>query len=170
MKPRFLSVLFFLFLMAGIAQAQSQEKIYSTLILNVAKGIQWPQGYADKELVIGVVDYGPLEDELKTIASSIRLGGKTIQVRHVSGTENLQDCDVVFLPAFKAKTLPRYLNQAANAPILFITNKTDLAKQGSGVNFILVNGKMRYEINCKSIESRGMKVSAAIKGMGIVVN
>jgi hypothetical protein len=140
------------------------------LILNVAKGIQWPQGHADKELVIGVVEYGPLEDELKTIASQIRLAGKTIQVRHVSGTEDLADCNVVFLPAFKAKTLPRYLTQSANAPILFITNKADLAKQGSGINFILINGKMRYEINCRAIEARGMKISAAIKGMGIVVN
>jgi hypothetical protein len=170
MKPRLLSALLFLFAITGIAQAQSQEKIYSTLILNVAKGIQWPEGYADTELVIGVVEYGPLEDELKTIASAIRLGGKTIQVRHVSGTEDLSDCDVVFLPAFKAKTLPRYLTYAPTAPILFITNKTDLAKQGSGINFILVQGKMKYEINCKAIEARGMKISAAIKGMGIVVN
>jgi hypothetical protein len=46
------------------AHAQSQEKVYSTLILNVAKGIQWPQGHAEKELVIGVVEYAPLQDEL----------------------------------------------------------------------------------------------------------
>ena len=159
-----------LFLCPALLFAQSQEKVYSALILNVAKGIQWPQGYADSELVIGVVEYTPLEEELKTLANAIKLSGKTIKVKSVSSPLELKDCDVLFLPAFKAKGLPKYLSSASNTPILIITNKMDLAKQGSGVNFILVDGKLKYEINCKSIEARGMKISSAIKGMGIVVN
>jgi hypothetical protein len=165
-----------LFLLSGISlvscslHAQSQEKVYSALILNVAKGIQWPQGYADKELMIGVVEYAPLEEELKTITSSIKLGGKTVQIKNVTGSADVKDCDVLFVPAFKAKSLPKYVSYTSNMPTLIITNKMDLAKQGSGVNFILVNGKLKYEINCKSIEARGMKISSAIKGMGILVN
>jgi hypothetical protein len=169
MKTATLAI-FFLIAIPSTISAQSQEKVYSALILNVAKGIQWPKGYADTELIIGVVEYGPLEDELKTLASSIKLSGKTVKVKHVAGPDDLKDCDVLFVPAFKAKVLPKYLSYASNTPILIITNKVDLAKQGSGVNFILVDGKMKYEINCKSIEARGMKISSSIKGMGIVVN
>jgi hypothetical protein len=165
-----------LFLFANISvvslslHAQSQEKVYSTLILNVAKGIQWPDGYAEKVLVIGVVEYTPLQDELRAIASTIKLAGKTVQVKNISGSDDIKDCHVLFLPAFKAKSLPKYLSYTSNTPILIITNKMDQARQGSGINFISVDGKVKYEINCKSIEARGMKISAAIKGMGIVVN
>jgi ABC-2 type transport system ATP-binding protein len=34
---------------------------------------------------------------------------------------------------------------------------------------ILINGKLKYEINCKAIEKRGMKISSNVKNMGIVL-
>lgn len=172
MKPVIPTLLIAILLVFSLSDiyAQSQEKVYSALILNVSKGIQWPAGYADKELVIGVVDYAPLEEELKTVTSAMKLAGKIVSVKNVSDAKDIGECDVLFVPAFKAKSFPKYLSQASNSPVLFITNKMDMAKQGSGINFVLVNGKLKYEINCKSIEARGMKISAAIKGMGIVVN
>jgi hypothetical protein len=45
----------------------------------------------------------------------------------------------------------------------------DLSKRGSGINFVLSNGKLGYEINCKAIEKRGLKVSNGIKNMGTIV-
>lgn len=150
-------------------RAQSQERNYSTLILNFSKGIEWPGSKQDDKFVIGVYEYQPLVAELENMVASFKAGNKKITVRALTAADESVSCNVLFVPAYKAKALPALLDKIGNTATLIITNKTDMAKKGSGVNFVLVNGRLQYEINCRSIERRGMKIPANIKGMGIIV-
>jgi hypothetical protein len=52
---------------------------------------------------------------------------------------------------------------------LIVSNKADVARKGGGISFILINGKLSYEINVKAIEKRGMKVSSALKSSATIV-
>ena len=83
--------------------------------------------------------------------------------------EDIGGCHILFIPAYKARALPAVLNKIGVQPTLIITNKLDYARKGSGVNFLLVEGKLKYEINCNAIERRGMRISANVKRMGIMV-
>jgi hypothetical protein len=151
------------------SMAQSQEKIYSALILNFARGIQWPILRPTEDFVVGVLGYEPLAEELNTQVDKIKVGNKKIIVREYSTTDEVKECQILFIPAYKGRLLQPILEKIGGQPILVITNKTDSALKGSGINLVLVGGKLRYQINCRSIERRGMKISANVKGMGIVV-
>ncbi len=153
----------------SFASAQSQEKVYSALILNFARGIQWPSASPDKDFVVGILGYEPLADELNALSEKIKVGNRKISVKEFFAADEVSNCQILFIPAFKARLLQPILEKLGLQPILIITNKPDSALKGSGVNLIFVEGKLRYEINCKSIEKRGMKISANVKGMGIVV-
>jgi hypothetical protein len=169
---KILSTLFFLlaFSFPWRADYQSQEKTYATLILNFARGVQWPDHLSKEKFTIGVLEYPPLATELNTAAKTIRVGAKKIEVLELTAVDDIMTLDILFIPAYKAKALAPALERLGDEPTLVITNKIDLAKKGSGVNFVLVNGRLKYEINCRTIEARGMKISANIKGMGIIVN
>jgi hypothetical protein len=150
-------------------RGQSQEKVYSALMINFAKGIHWPDTPEQGDFVIGVLEYPPLAEELNSSAKTIKINSKKIQVREFAHAEEMKKCHIIFVPAYKTRQFPAVLDKLGTSPTLIITNKMDLAKKGSGVNFILVDGKLKYEINARSIEKRGMKISAGIKNMGIVV-
>jgi hypothetical protein len=150
--------------------AQSQEKNYATLILNFSRGIVWPSGNSEGNFVIGVFEYPPLATELILATSNIKINNRKIVVKEFNSIDEVQGCNILFVPAFKAKALTNILTEVGSEPVLIVTNKFDLARRGSGVNFTLVDGKLKYEINSKSIEARGLKISAGIKGMGIEVN
>jgi hypothetical protein len=152
-----------------LALAQSQEKVYASLILNFTKGIVWPENSQTSAFVVGIYEYPPLAAELKNLSETFRANGKKIVIREVSRMDEIEACNVLFIPAYKAKLLPSILNKFPATPTLIVTNKADAAKLGSGVNFVLVDGKLKYEINCKAIEKRGMKISANVKGLGIVL-
>jgi hypothetical protein len=159
----------FLMLYPSYVRPQSQEKIYSALMLNFARGIQWPDARTSGSFVIGVLEYPPLAAELNATTASVKVGNRKIEVKEFARPEEVGECHMLFIPAYKARTLPDVLNKVGTQATLIITNKMDYAREGSGVNFLLVEGKLRYEINCRSIESRGMKISANVKGMGIIV-
>lgn len=149
--------------------AQSQERLYSLLIVNFAKGIQWPVHSNESSFVIGVLEYPPLAAELNNAIPALKRNDKKVEIKEYANAEEIERCQILFIPAYKAKLMPYILNKLKAASTLIVTNKPDMAKNGSGINFTLANGKLQYEINCRSIEQRGMKVSSKLKGMGIVV-
>lgn len=151
---------------AGVAQ--SQEKAYAVMIYNFAKGIKWPATHTNT-FVIGVWGYTPLADELTNFTTSKKIENMPIVIKELSGADDAAHCNILFIPAFKAKGLPGIIQKFPTQPTLIITNKPNMARMGSGINFVLTQGKIQYEINSKVIEARGLKVPSVLKGMGITV-
>jgi hypothetical protein len=147
--------------------AQSQEKIYSVYMVNFVKGIQWPG--PESKFVIGIVAYPPLAAELTQAFSTAKIKNHTVEIREYTSVEEIEKCHMIFIPAFKARSFDKLIAKVGAAPTLIVSNKMDMAKKGAGINFTLVDGKPKYEINCKTIEKRGMKISTNIKNMGIAV-
>jgi hypothetical protein len=165
-----LSVLSLIVLTAGkTVMGQSQEKVYASMILNFSRGIQWPMASNDETFIIGVVEYPPLATELSLATEIAKVSGKKVEIREFAYAEDIEKCHVLFVPAYKAKQIPKVMETLGGKPTLIITNKTDYARKTGGINLVLVDGKLKYEINCKSIEKRGMKISSSVKSMGIVV-
>jgi hypothetical protein len=148
---------------------QSQEKKYAVMMLNFAKGMQWPENVSKGNFIIGIYEYPPLASELSAYVSSTKLGARSIEIKEIGSPDEIEKCHMLFIPAYKTKRLPEILTAIENKPVLIISNKMDYAKKGAGINFVLVDGILKYEINSKAIEKRGVKISANLKGMGIAV-
>jgi hypothetical protein len=151
------------------ANSQSQEKIYSVTMLNFARGMEWPQS-SHETFVIGVLGYPPLAAELKLAASNSKIGNRKIVIKEYASAEEIDICQMIFVPAFKSRSFSNVLEKTQNDPTLIVCNKADYATKGAGVNLVLLEGKLRYEINSTAIEKRGIKVSSNVKKFGIPVN
>lgn len=163
-----LSLLMYFILSTTSGWTQSQEKAYAVLLNNFTKNIQWPvlQG---NTFVIGVLSYPPLAGELRSVTQQRNVAGKNIEIKELTSLEEAKSCQIVFIPAFKSKALLTAEQMLKKIPLLIVTNKPDLALQGSDINFILQDGKVQFEINAATIEARGLKVSGTLKGLGIIV-
>ena len=147
------------------SSAQSQEKVYALMMINFLKGIQWPQ--PSEQFTIAVIEYPPLATELILATTNVKIGGKKVEVRAVNSVQDVDQYHIIFIPAYKSKLLESLVTKVGKTPQLIVTNKFDLLAKGSDINFILVDGKLRYELNTLNIEKRGMKISTSIKGMAI---
>jgi hypothetical protein len=161
--------IFLVFAFSNCGYTQSQEKIYSVMMMNFSKGIHWPAEAVNGNLIIGVLEYPPLAAELINISSNNRLAYRKVEVREYMRVEDIDKCHILFIPAYKAKKLPDVLAHISRYPTLIVTNKPDLARKGAGINFVLLNGKLKFEINSRAIEKRGMMISSDLKGLGILV-
>lgn len=165
----FYSILFITFtLSSNFCFGQSQEKAYAIFMLSFARGIQWPES-SYGTFTIGVLAYPPLVAELNQVFNSTKLGNRKVEIREYTSADEIDKCQMLFIPAFKTRSFENILTKVGTQPTLIFTNKVDMAKKGAGVNFVFAEGKLKYEINCKTIEKRGMKIPANIKGLGILV-
>lgn len=164
-----ISILALLSIAVTPAKSQSQEKLYAVMILNFAQNIQWPAGSIGDKFTIGILAYSPLATEIKSSTTQKKIAGRTIEVKEIYTPQDAQGCEIIFIPSFKSKKLPAFLTVLNHDATLIITNMFNLARQGSGINFLLKNGSLAYELNRKSVEARGMKVSSRIVSMGTLV-
>ena len=164
-----LSITLLLCAQANSCLGQSQEKAYAIFMLNFARSIQWPAA-SYETFTIGVLSYPPLVAELNQVFTSTKLGNRKVEIREFINAEEIDKCEMLFVPAFKARTFENVLTKVENHSTLSLTNKPDMAKKGAGVNFVFIEGKLKYEINCRTIEKRGMKIPSNIKGQGILVD
>lgn len=61
--------------------------------------------------MIGVFEYQPLAAELKTMGSSLKVDNRKIEVRELTSVEEMGDCNIVFVTAYKARSIPEVLKK-----------------------------------------------------------
>lgn len=152
------------------AMNQLKDKVYAVFIMNFARNIEWPKEKTTGDFVIGVVNYPAVASQLKNVAlQSKNVRNQPITIKEFSSASEAAFCHILFIPEAETASFPSALNKIQNAPTLIITEKEGLARKGSGINFLMVDGKLKFELNSNSLEKRGLKPSEDLQRFGILV-
>lgn len=133
------------------------------------KYVDWPEAKKSGDFVIGVVGNSDIYKELETIAATKKAGTQTIVIKKISSPSEAASCHIAFISASQSGSLDQYLQSTASKPVLIVTEKNGLAKKGAGINFIIADEKLKFEINKSSVESNSLKVSGDLLKLGIVL-
>lgn len=162
-----------LLLLNPLVKAQSHEKILTIFIYNFAINGEWSNKEDAQEFVIGVVGNGPdskaFAQELHQLASLKTVGKRKITITEFAKESDVKDCHILFIPESKSAWLSHLSTKLSSSSTLIITEKTGLAKSGSAINFITVDGKLRYEINTRELDKRNIKISSKITNLGLPI-
>ncbi len=161
-------VLIPVFVLLGLAaNAQVNYKIHSLFVYKFTQYIEWPTKTGD--FVIGVIGNSPILAELEAIAASKKVDTRTIVVKKMSATADLTGCNMVFISENQSSNLATISSKLQGKPILIVSETNGGAKKGAGINFVIIDEKMKFELNKASIEKQGLKVSGDLTKLAIVV-
>jgi hypothetical protein len=161
-------ILTFLFVLYGlIANAQVNYKIHSLFVYKFTQYIEWPSKTGD--FVIGVVGNSPIQAELEAIAATKKVDTRSIVVKKMSASSDLSACHMVFVSEGQSNNLTAILAKLQGKPILVVSETSGGAKKGAGINFVIVDDKMKFELNKGAVEKQGLKVSGDLTKLAIVV-
>ncbi len=173
MKKTFLLPVLLLLLLTDVASAQSHEKILSVFIYNFAINGEWANKEDAQEFIIGIVGNGAdskaIAEELHQLAAMKTIGKRKIAVAEFARESDVKDCHILFIPESKSSMLSPLTTRLSSTSTLIITEKAGLAKLGSAINFINVEGKLRYEVNMREIDRRNIKISSRITSLGLSI-
>jgi hypothetical protein len=158
-------------LIAGSAYAQDRpmHEVYSMMVFNFTKYVQWPDHTAGGEFVIGVIGNTEVYNTLSTWYAGKPRGSKTYVIKKFTNAEEMTDCHVVFIDKSKSGVFDDVNNKMKGKGTLIITDKNGLGEKGSGINFKTVDNKLKFELNQKAIEASNLKVSGALSSMAILI-
>lgn len=153
----------------AVAQERPAHEVYSMMVFNFTKYVQWPDHTATGEFVIGVIGNNDIYSTLTTWYAGKPRGGKTYTIKQFSTASELTDCHVIFIDKSKSGEFEAVNNKVKGKGTLVITDKNGLGEKGSGINFKMVDNKLKFELNQKALEASNLKVSGALSSMAILI-
>jgi hypothetical protein len=154
---------------SAMAQERPIHEVYSMMVFNFTKYVQWPDHTASGEFVIGVVGNSDVYNTLNAWYGGKPRGTKTYVVKKFNNASEITDCHVVFIDKSKSGEFESINGKVKGKGTLIITDKNGLGEKGSGINFKTIDNKLKFELNQKALEASNLKVSGALSSMAILI-
>jgi len=164
-----LLVLFVFSSSALFAQERPMHEVYSMMVYNFIKYVQWPDHTETGEFVIGVIGNADVHSTLNSWYGGKPRGNKTYVIKKFSSAAEVTNCHVVFIDKSKSGEFDAVNNKVKGKGTLVITDKAGLGEKGSGINFKNVDNKLKFELNQRALEASNLKVSGTLSSMAIMI-
>lgn len=158
----------------GPACAATQEyQIKAAFLMNFAKFVDWPSSaFSDAQapLVLGIVGEDPSGGAFEALNGKV-VKNRTIKVQRLSGTDGLQLCHLLYISPSESARLRSVTQAIGAAPVLTVSDGVEqFAQQGTVINLLLVDSKIRFEINVAVAKKAGLSMAAQLLQVGKVVD
>lgn len=144
--------------------ATQEYQIKAAFLYNFALFIEWPEDAFKSggiPFTIGILGNHSFGDSLE------KLKGKTIRkrpviVKQIGSIDNMGVCHLLFVSTSEKIRLPEILAVTKKRPVLTVSDLDGFYKAGGIINFIDMDGKMRFDINLKTAQLAGLKISSQL--------
>ncbi len=168
MKKKHLFLFITFILLTQVLQAQKYN-YYQIFMYNFTRYIQWPPEELSEDFVIGILGNSEIVKELQDMARIKKVNSHNINIKVYNSVEEIGQCQMLFVPEDKSKFIEDVLAKLGNQSTLLITEKPGLGVEGSGINFIVRDGKLRFELNKSATDRANLKVSGELSKLAILI-
>ncbi len=148
-----------------------EYKVKTIFLHNFTKFISWPDAaFADEKtpFVLGVIGSFRFGREGAGYLENKTIRGRRIEVRNMGATSSYNDCQILFVSSEKSWQMPTIVKQIGAQPILLVGESPRFIEMGGMINFIEVNGNVRFEINPTAIIQAKLKISSDLLNVAII--
>lgn len=166
------ALLITIFMVSSALQAQQDRplhEIYSMMVFNFTKHVQWPDHQESGEFVIGVIGNSEVYHTLESWYSGKARGNKTYVIKKFAKASDVTDCHVLFIDKTRSGEFDEANAKLRGKGSLIITDKNGLGAKGSSINFKTIDNRLKFELNQKAIETANLKVSGSLSSMAILI-
>ena len=151
---------------AGAAEAGPTEyQVKAVFLFNFAKFIEWPPaklGEPDSPLVIGIIGDNPFGTLLDETIKDQTINGHKLVSRAISTTAEAAACHIVFISRSEKERLRPLLAGLKGQPVVTVSELRGFAQDGGMIALVLLNGRVKLEINPAAAGEAGVKLSSKL--------
>lgn len=144
--------------------ASLEYGVKAAFLYNFTKFVEWPASAFDERgsLRLCVLGDDPFGKSLQTTVEGEQAHGRPITLLRIDSLADPRLCHILFLGRTETGRLPAVLAAVRGAPVLTVGEAPGILEKGAGVNFVLREGKVRFEINQAAVEGNGLKMSSKL--------
>lgn len=143
----------------------------AAMIQKIASFVRWPASAGlerpGARFVVTVLGASPLLARLTFLYGKV--SSPPAVVRAVDELADIGKCHVLFIARAYADRLPEVLDLVGDQPTLMIGDTPGMAERGVAVNLYREGDRVRFEINRRALERRGLQASYQLLSLARLV-
>lgn len=150
---------------ASSEEAVAERRVKAAYLYRFAGYAEWPEGVfakPDSPLVIGVWGNDEMADDLARLVATRTVDGRHVEVRKLRDAEAAASVQVLFVARERTARFAETLAGAPLRGVLVVTEAPGALRQGSAINFLTVEGQIKFELSLEAAERRGLKLSSRL--------
>lgn len=170
-------LVFFIVFCFGFTETQSSKidtnsKIKAVFLYNFTKYIEWPTEYKNGNFVVGILgNSAALYKELSLMSKTKKVASQEFEIKIYTSADDINDkIHMLYIPDEASGSIKNASQKLKGKSTLIVTETPELSTQESGINFIIVANRQKFELNKSNVEGHNLKVSKSLEDLAVVVN
>jgi hypothetical protein len=150
---------------AAMAQSPTADEVKAAYIHKLPGYVEWPPAAfasAESPLLIGVLGADGVAEALTSIAAGRLTQGRAIVVKRLARLVPGEDVHILFIGDDAWTDARKRLTSFGSRPVLVVTEAPDALERGAMLNFMMIEGRVRFEVAPAAAEQHGLKVSSRL--------
>jgi hypothetical protein len=158
------SVLACVFSTLAAGASYEENAVKAAFLYRFTGYMEWPQEPAPsrREFDIAVLDGKPVARELARLLQQRPIKDLPARVMIVKDARQAADAEILYIGPDYAGNVADAVKSLAGRPVLIVTDTARGLDDGSAVNFMLVDRRVRFEVSLPAAQSAGIKVSSQL--------
>lgn len=156
---------------------RAQEAVYAdddvkaAFIYHFATFVQWPEtAQADEPFSFAILGADDIAGELEQYLPGRTIQGRPLSVRRIRSIDEAGNAAVLFIGARESARLSQLLDKIGSRPMLVVTDAPGALRDGSMINFQVVDQRVRFEISLAAAERAGLELSSRLLAAAMFVD
>lgn len=163
----FLSIFLVLFSLQTVKAQSTIGQAQAVFIYNFTRLIEWPADYKTGDFIIGVYGSSDVFNEVKGFCNGKMVGAQPITVTKFVKFEDIGKCHIVFVAFSKSKEIATITAKISANKTLIISEKKGALEDGSTINFVVIEDKLKFELKAGNGIKNGLKIHSNLETMAV---
>lgn len=150
-------------------QERPTHEIHAAMVFNFIKYVQWPDESEAGDFVVGVLGDDKVFETLQKWYDGKPKGNKKYVIKKLNGASESSVCQVVYVGKSRSKDFDTIKESTTGRSVLTVTDGNGLGQKGSCINFKVVDGKLKFELNQGTVASSNLKIASQLTSMAILL-
>lgn len=145
-----------------------ERSVKAAFLYKFASYVEWPQGALQQPgspLIIATAGADDIAVELEHAVAGRTVNDRPVTVRRVAEGETLAGIHILFIGTQERVRVAAWVRAAQTHPVLVVTEGEHSLALGGALNFVLHDGRVRFEAAPEAAERKGLKLSSRLLGV-----
>jgi hypothetical protein len=145
--------------------ASTEDRIKAAFLYKFAAYIEWPQGaFASPQspIVIGVLGAGSIADALDELTANRTIANRKMIIKRIEIGDSIKGLNILFIGDSERSHLHQLAPQLQAHSVLSVTESEGALEQGSIINFLVLNQRVKFDVSLESAQKSGIKLSSRL--------
>jgi hypothetical protein len=142
-----------------------EYQVKAAYLFNFGQFVEWPaDAYSSTgaPFVIGILGDDPFGNVIDDVVRGESLAGRPLLVRRFRQTEDVADCNILFIGRSEAPRLERTLRALRGRPILTVTDFAGAESRAAIIVLLTENNRIRMRINVAEARANDLVISSKL--------